>query len=195
MILVVIRMTAETAFLGELGEIILHTAFALGSVAFFAGYLSVFADQGIAGLPFVIEFGVFPAHIVMASATLFVGEFFREKVDIVLFVALFTRRAQAKKVGVVFPGFLVVTLFDMTLGASDLGVGTMEIEARFAMVEPLFVDTGGVVSTTLMIVMTGDTGAFGQAVKGMPLLDGLFDLHVTGEAFAVRHPLASVVAL
>ena len=163
-------------------------------MAFFAGNILVFSDQGVSRLPLVIKFGILPTHIVVARATLFVGKFFGKKVHVVFFVTLFARRAETKKVNVILAGFFVRPFVGMALGASDLGVSTVEIKTRLTVVEFFLVYVGCVMIPALMIVMAGDTGAFGQPVKGASLLNRLLDLNVTGETFTVRNPLPCVVA-
>ena len=194
-IFVMIRVTGEAGLLSQLGKIVLGTTFALGSVAFFTGNLSVFADQLVARFTLMIKFGVFPAHIVVAGATLFVCIFFCEKVNVVFLVAFLTGGAEPEKVDVVFARFLIPSLFGMALGTGDFGVGTMKVETRLAVIKFLRIHIGRVMAAAFVIVVTGDTRTLGQTMERMPLLDGLLDLDVTSKTFAVWHTLARIVAL
>jgi hypothetical protein len=93
MILVMIGVAGKAAFLLQLGKIVFRATFTIGGVTFFAGCLCVFTNQLIACLTLVIEFGVFPAHIVVTKATFFFRKFIRKKVNVVFFMTFFAGRA------------------------------------------------------------------------------------------------------
>lgn len=195
-VLVMIQMARQALF-GFNRPIIAHISFRTFHMTFFTLVLGMGADQGIACFLLMIEgFGRLPFFGRVAKAAFLLLELAFVIMHIIFHMALVTGTHETGIADFTDACGLVRALRSMALGTINFYVGPVQIEPCFAVIEGFGIDIHGVKITTLMILMTVDTGfIIHQTMIVLTRVDILANFLVAREAVVIGYPTRRLVTL